>query len=422
MNHDAHTPTTVREAAQRTARVWRYAWWPAVQVLLAATAVYLVGFIVIALWFRDIAIRQSSLIFDAGRSAVSTRGWVLIAVEVGLPALILTATLVATSVIAVSRLVDDVIESGITADGNPSVRSALRRGVRRAPAMMGAVSLVLLALAGVVAATPILVLTGVVALLGAPVVALVRRRGHTGFRWPAPTTALALAVPLVPFFVLAFRWALVVPAVALERNGPRRALHRSSELVKGRWVTTAATLSFVVVALALVESLIAGVAGLFLPDGGVTAVRIIAQLPVTSVPIMLVTVLFRMAEPTSPPSLGLDDPAPSPAPVPFPLARATAVTVSIALLASSLVLTAGLIRVEPAAADTVAVVNDLGDGGDAVPGDGSCATASATCTLRAAIDEANALGGEHHQITFGVSGTIYTGATFVVTGDVDIDA
>src|SRR6187401_1424021 len=39
------------------------------------------------------------------------------------------------------------------------------------------------------------------------------------------------------------------------------------------------------------------------------------------------------------------------------------------------------------------VVNAVGDGVDAVAGDGFCATAAATCTLRAAIQEANALEG-----------------------------
>lgn len=36
------------------------------------------------------------------------------------------------------------------------------------------------------------------------------------------------------------------------------------------------------------------------------------------------------------------------------------------------------------------VVDDAGDAPDAVSGDGSCATAGAVCTLRAAIMEANA--------------------------------
>jgi CSLREA domain-containing protein len=38
-------------------------------------------------------------------------------------------------------------------------------------------------------------------------------------------------------------------------------------------------------------------------------------------------------------------------------------------------------------------VNDAGDAADATPGDGVCATASGVCTLRAAIQEANATSG-----------------------------
>ncbi|MCB0188233.1 MAG: CSLREA domain-containing protein, partial [Caldilineaceae bacterium] len=39
------------------------------------------------------------------------------------------------------------------------------------------------------------------------------------------------------------------------------------------------------------------------------------------------------------------------------------------------------------------VVNDVGDESDANAGDGECATAGAVCTLRAALEEANALAG-----------------------------
>jgi len=51
------------------------------------------------------------------------------------------------------------------------------------------------------------------------------------------------------------------------------------------------------------------------------------------------------------------------------------------------------------------VVNDLGDASDANPGNGACATAGAVCTLRAAIQEANAFPGSD-QITFDAAGTI----------------
>jgi uncharacterized protein (TIGR03437 family) len=51
------------------------------------------------------------------------------------------------------------------------------------------------------------------------------------------------------------------------------------------------------------------------------------------------------------------------------------------------------------------VVNDLGDTRDAAPGNGTCADANSKCTLRAAIEEANALAGDD-TISFSVTGTI----------------
>ena len=50
------------------------------------------------------------------------------------------------------------------------------------------------------------------------------------------------------------------------------------------------------------------------------------------------------------------------------------------------------------------VVDDAGDAVDDIPGDGACATVSGTCTLRAAVDEANArLGSDVITIELGVA-------------------
>ncbi|HEX8155567.1 MAG TPA: Calx-beta domain-containing protein [Thermoanaerobaculia bacterium] len=56
-------------------------------------------------------------------------------------------------------------------------------------------------------------------------------------------------------------------------------------------------------------------------------------------------------------------------------------------------------------------VNDLGDAPDATPGDNVCATAGAVCTLRAAIEEANAHAGTD-TIDFSVAGTITPGTPY----------
>src|SRR5574340_707697 len=54
---------------------------------------------------------------------------------------------------------------------------------------------------------------------------------------------------------------------------------------------------------------------------------------------------------------------------------------------------AALLAVAPAANGATFAVNSTADAVDVNPGDGVCATAAGTCTLRAAIQEANALAG-----------------------------
>lgn len=72
------------------------------------------------------------------------------------------------------------------------------------------------------------------------------------------------------------------------------------------------------------------------------------------------------------------------------------------------------------------VVDVTSDEGDESPGDGTCATESGGCSLRAAIDEANALSGEQ-EITFGIAGlmagvsqTIVLGSEVTISDDVKI--
>ena len=68
------------------------------------------------------------------------------------------------------------------------------------------------------------------------------------------------------------------------------------------------------------------------------------------------------------------------------------------------------------------VVNDLGDAADQSAGNDSCATAGAVCTLRAAIEEANAHAGAD-VITFSVAGTIAPATPLPPIADqVQIDA
>lgn len=68
-------------------------------------------------------------------------------------------------------------------------------------------------------------------------------------------------------------------------------------------------------------------------------------------------------------------------------------------------------------------VNDASDAVDAAPGDGACATAGATCTLRAAVQEANALAGEDRiRVPEGTYALSIAGAfeNAGATGDLDV--
>jgi titin len=65
----------------------------------------------------------------------------------------------------------------------------------------------------------------------------------------------------------------------------------------------------------------------------------------------------------------------------------------LTILALALIAGPGASRIAQAAPATTFIVNESGDAGDANPGDGACATASDVCTLRAAIQEANAHSG-----------------------------
>ena len=73
------------------------------------------------------------------------------------------------------------------------------------------------------------------------------------------------------------------------------------------------------------------------------------------------------------------------------------------------------------ATTAILTVNDLGDASDAAAGNGVCATAEGTCTLRAAIQEANTLAGAD-TIAFTVVGTITLAEALpMITSDLAIN-
>jgi CSLREA domain-containing protein len=82
-----------------------------------------------------------------------------------------------------------------------------------------------------------------------------------------------------------------------------------------------------------------------------------------------------------------------------------------------------LVAASAQAGVTTFVVNSNGDAGDANPGDAVCATGGSVCTLRAAIEESNALGGGAH-VNFAptVTGQILLGSELPpITGPITIE-
>ena len=106
---------------------------------------------------------------------------------------------------------------------------------------------------------------------------------------------------------------------------------------------------------------------------------------------------------------------------PRPLVEAIVVAIrstAVVLLVCSLTL--GLILLLPPTPALAAhfTVNEPTDGSDATPGDGQCATASNQCTLRAVVEEANAL--PDADVVTGPAHTYVIGNVLEIDEDVEI--
>ena len=95
------------------------------------------------------------------------------------------------------------------------------------------------------------------------------------------------------------------------------------------------------------------------------------------------------------------------------------------LLVPTATLVTALHDAPAASADATFLVNSTSDAGDASPGNGACATGAGTCTLRAAIQESNALAGRDTiQVPAGTYNLTIApvGDNLAESGDLDITA
>lgn len=408
------TPT-VAQLGREVARVVRRGLGRSVAIM-GLVLVATVALLLLAISAADDLIwaQREKIVVDGATTAA---GLNRVLVQISVPVIAISLLILAAALGAMAKLSEDLL-----AGGAGQFTTAVQRGLRRAPASLGAG---LLAATGIIAAalaTPLLMAAAVIGLLGAPLVSRLRRR-RPELRWPSWRTLLLFAVPFGLAVVLAVRWALVLPAATLERNGPRRALGRSGELVAGRrrWVALA-VLSGLVVYWGLQFALSA--LGRATDSVELFAMaRIVAQVLTLSIPVAMVVIVFRTLVPESSPSLTIVDPARRRPP------WLTATVVALALgLGGSIPLVLNPVRVEaapagPNAAPTRSFVVDEGftDQGDAAPGDGICDTGESMCTLRAAIDEANANPAETSSISWAADTTSTFAETLEVTAPVILD-
>ncbi|MCB1248603.1 MAG: Ig-like domain repeat protein, partial [Acidimicrobiales bacterium] len=180
--------------------------------------------------------------------------------------------------------------------------------------------------------------------------------------------------------VLAARWSLLPSVVVLERAGVRAAFRRTRTLSGARLDALGTRDGWAVVVEGLVVLVVAAIAvRLFVDAGGVSVA----------------------APPPPPPRVHV------------------ATVVVFALLAGVVQMVVDVRPASAAVSGATIVVDDLGDDADAAPGDGTCATATTTCTLRAAIEEANT--STDAVIGFAVAGTITVGAELAITAPMTVD-
>ncbi len=323
-------------------------------------------------------------------------------VLLAVPAVVAMSTVLLAAIGGATIVLDEV-----AAGGRGRAVRALGRGLRATPRLAAVLVPAGLAVAALALATPIVVVVGVLV----AVVTLVARRVRptTAARLPSNRTLFVLIVPFGAALTLAARWSLLPSVVMLERADVRSAFRRARALGSARsvdLVLAVVVLGAVAVAVWWVGQALLGndVDSLGTRDGWAVVVEGIAVLVAAAVAVRL----FGEAG-------GVTVEGPSP---PAPRVHVATVVV-FALLAGGVQLVVDVRPAIAAVSGATIVVDDVGDADDATPGDGSCATAGGTCTLRAAISEANTSTDE--VIGFDVTGTITVGSELAIRAPMTID-
>lgn len=350
MNDRTHS---VGESLARGWRQYRRAFWPSAGILLLLCLAAL-GVTLAALSLMPaLAKLQLPLVLGADGVGVSPAGFAVLLAEVSIPGAICVALLVGAGFVALVRVFDGVRNAGAARPGASlvfGVRSALRA------AMTFVIVIVLVALLAI--ATPLIMVLGLIGLLVHAVSTLLRRRSPVPWRW-----ALAALIPFGLAAVVLVRWSLAVPLLALEGHDPVAALGRSWRVTRRSPWVLACVLVLAFAAYFALQLAVDALSLTPLPALAVTIISLIVQVLTYGFPLAVLTVLARTRRDREVPVV------PLPA-LRQPLGRtATATAVVAAMLLGVIV---AVVPVAPASAvegDGPATSETGGLGGETPPGE-----------------------------------------------------
>jgi hypothetical protein len=283
-------PFSVGDVLDDTIRVFRQVWLRMIglNLLVAVLGVLIVGVVVgafvvaggMALFTFFVELvrlgAEASAAAGAGRPTppVPSTGLpsvpesaVAVAAIFGVAAMILSALLTMAWYGAMSLMTDRVVRGQ-----RLGVGQALAGGLHRAPALLGAGFLYFIgvALAAAIAFAIVYVLrawtfvAALVAVIALGIWAANRNARQTWLKW-----LIVVATPFGLPFYLTVAWSLFVPAGAVERAGPIRALQRSAEFVSGHWFRVLAMWLVMSIIVSLLQAIPGAIVGaLFVGLGG----------------------------------------------------------------------------------------------------------------------------------------------------------
>lgn len=162
--------------------------------------------------------------------------------EVG-PAMILTL------IAAIIGLVGQLAVARLAAGPAASVRDAIGHALKRTLPLLGALILLIVALA-------------IIVIVAAMILAALGAIELEGGRPQGGNLVTLLLVMLIPMFYLAVRLLPMTPVAALERSGPIAILRRSWDLTRGHWLRLAGFVLLFVIAALILMAFVALIAGL----------------------------------------------------------------------------------------------------------------------------------------------------------------